>query len=335
MCQSRNRFSNQLYKCLNIGENLYQSGKQERTERLRERGDLLTQSTHQALSGSHFLGIGSDQILCLGLIDHREVAKIGLQFLTGFLRAVSDTVVRRRDFELRVNDSEARLTDRLDLACDSGTNGNSSVLEGLVNVVVASPNVVGQLRVVHRHLRSVFGGNTIAFQHGSVNGGILHELLSVDLHFIVQPFNPLIAFLRRIAKRTTEAVHDTFPLGSVIHEVRQSLTDTPGRIDHGGDFNAFQRSSPRLSTRCRSLDRPVISVSACHQPLNFRRKCRKPVGHLLHFIGKRLHGGGKSGHLLCKLVNVRRFQILDHLRQLGELIDKGGHIGLTQLGERA
>ena len=84
-----------------------------------------------------------------------------------------------------------------------------------------------------------------------------------------------------------------------------------------------------------SPNRAVVPLGRGNQSLNSGRESGETIGHLLHFVCKRLHGSGKIGHLPSELVNVCLFQFLNHGGKLSKLIDEGGQFGLFQLGQRA
>ena len=176
---------------------------------------------------------------------------------------------------------------------------------------------------------------TEAGQQRVENTLIAEPLCGINTHNIGYLFGVVLSFGGVLPQGNREQVQVFLVLIGLRDRLCDEMTDFAESDCNSGDIQRFQSACELPGSEGCFTGRSVVFLRAGNQLLDFGRKRREAVGHLLHFIGKRLHGGGKSGHLLCKLVNVRRFQILDHLRQLGELIDKGGHIGLIQLGKRA
>ena len=176
---------------------------------------------------------------------------------------------------------------------------------------------------------------TEAGQQRIENALIAEPLCRVNTHDIGYLFSVVLSFGGILPQGNCEQVQVFLVLVGLRNRLCDEMTDFTESDCNSGDIQRFQSARELPGGGGCFTSRSVVFLRAGNQLLDFGRKRRETVGHLLHFIGKRLHGGSKSGHLLCELVNVRRFQILDHLRQLGELIDKGSHIGLTQLGERA
>ena len=294
----------------------------------------MAQSSHKSFCGSHLTGISANQILRLSLVNQGQIPQIGLQFLACALSAVRNTVICRRDLQLRVHDGETGSTDGFNLTGNSRAHSNGSVFKTFVNVIVTGPNIISQLGIVHSHSRSVLLCDTEAFQHSAVDGSILHELLNIDLQLSVQAVNPLVIFFCLFAKSSTKAIHDTFPFGSLIHISGKRGTNSIRGVKYRGKFDTCESVRPRFSTGSGPVYRIVVPVCAGNQPLYSGRKGGKSIGHLLHFIRKRLHSGGKLLHLASELVNICLFQLVNQCREFSELIDEGSHVGSSKLRQR-
>ena len=145
------------------------------------------------------------------LIYQSQITKVGFLCLCRVIQADFKPMRCGGLFELAFYDSETGTTDRLNLARDRRFYSLRCFIEGLINIVIARPYIIGKLGISKRHFCSILVRHTEARKHRSVNGGILHKLLDIDTHFFIQTLNPFVGFLRLIAEASAKTSRDTIP----------------------------------------------------------------------------------------------------------------------------
>ena len=206
-----------------------------------KRFQLLVKCTHSAFGSVHFSCVVSYKVLRLSLVYQRKVTQIRLLCFGSFFQADFQSVVSCGLFESALDDCETSFSDGLDLTGDSTTNSGSRVIQRRIDIVVTRPNIVSQFHIAKSHLRSIFRSYAESFQHRRISGTVLHKLLGIDAHLLIQSLNPGIHFLCLVAETSTKSLGDAVPLDSFADSVLNKVdygpqcgSHTTNNVNHAG-----------------------------------------------------------------------------------------------------
>ena len=218
------------------------------------------------------------------------------------------------------------------LTRDTGLQFLHGVLNGNVE---ERTEVITELSQVLAHEGSSISGITKAGQQSVEHTLISNPVRQVDTQDFADGFSVLQSRLGILAHSNSKQVHVLLILIGLRDDRSEHTSDSPSHLPNHGEFQTTESLAEQTRMGSSSPNRAVVPLGRGNQSLNSGRESRETVGHLLHFVCKRLHGGSEIGHLPSELVNVCLFQFLNHGGELPKLIDKGGQIGLSKLGQRA
>ena len=182
----------------------------------------MVKGTHHTFGGFQFGSIDADRTRRMRLINERQITQIGFLCLGRICKADIQPVIGCRFCKRCFYDGETGTTNRLNLTRNGRCNRLGRILKALIAVVGACPNVVGQFGIAERHFRSILTCHTKARQHLRIERAVLHKLLNVDAHFLVQALDPSVGVLGFGTKATTETRRDTIPFnrqGDILGEL--------------------------------------------------------------------------------------------------------------------
>ena len=161
------------------------------------------------------------------LIYQCKITEIGFLRFCRIGKAYFKSMVCGGLLQSRLYNRKARTTDRLNLTRDCRLHSLRCFIKRLVNIVITRPNIIGKFRISKRHFCSIFVCHSKACQHGCIYRGIFHKLLNVYTHFLIEPLDPCVSFLRSLSKTSTETSRYTIPFNSLVHKFSKFLNKTP------------------------------------------------------------------------------------------------------------
>ena len=260
------------------------------------------------------------------------VTKLGLLRLSHGRNALVNAEGQSNSFQPGLGQVIAQTPQRFQLT----GNTRLQFLHGVLNRNVEKrAEIIAELSQVLTHKGSSVGCITETGQQSVEYTLISNPVGQVDTQGFADGFSVLQSRLGIIAHSNGEQVHVLLKLVRLGNDRSEHTGHPSSHLPNHNEFQTTENLTEQTSVGRGFPNRVVVLLCSGNQLLNSGRESGETIGHLLHFVRKRLHGSGKIGHLPGELVNVCLFQFLNHGGELSKLIDEGGQFGLFQLRQRA